>query len=251
MAYFALKMAGIPADDARLKRRASERWPWVASGSADNFRQAQPEPVRAVPPPDCRTGRGRRRSCGRAGRAGCPCRWRSFSLQPGAAGPGRVYAPGVVPVPSAGRCDWLDWFGLVAESVTSGTRWAGWARWRSQSGGTGCSSACAIAMSWGLRFHYLLYSIFGFDLLGLSPDHPDRAGPRRSLERLIEDGMGNSGYAVPPDGLGYRDGGRRAGNGPRRKPATQAGAVERCWQTSAGTAAGRLSTRIGTPPAPR
>ena len=46
-AYCALKLAGIPLDDPRLRARASASWRWAAAGG-QQLRQDQPEPVRPV-----------------------------------------------------------------------------------------------------------------------------------------------------------------------------------------------------------
>jgi squalene-hopene/tetraprenyl-beta-curcumene cyclase len=228
MAYFALKMAGIPADDARLKRARERALALGGIRSADNFVKLNLSLFGLYPRQDCRTVAPE--AILRQGRA------RGLSVPLAIV---QSFNP-VRPVPAGFTLQELFLFPRQDGAIGwTGLAWLlnqyerhplGWLR----------KMAVAKCGRWmlerlrdsdelGATFHYLLYSILALDLLGYPPDHPDRAAAQAQLERLIEDRDGQ--FRVRPCLPTVWDTAMAAGVlgewGLAPEAATQAGAVER------------------------
>ncbi|MGO9097688.1 MAG: prenyltransferase/squalene oxidase repeat-containing protein [Bryobacteraceae bacterium] len=184
MAYFALKLTGIPVNDARLQRARARALALGGIERANSRAKIDLSWFGLYPRKDCPAVAPE--TVLLRGRA------RGLSVPLGII---HSFNP-VRPVPAGFTLQELfprqggaiGWTGLAWLLKQYERRPLGWLR-------NMAVAKCRRRMLERLRdseelgatFHYLLYSILALDLLGYPPDHPDRAAAQAQLERLIED----------------------------------------------------------------
>jgi squalene-hopene/tetraprenyl-beta-curcumene cyclase len=228
MAYFALKMAGIPANDARLERARERALALGGIERANSYVKFNLSLFGLYPRKNCPTiapetillrGRARRL---------CVPLAIIQSFNPVRPVPAGFTLQELFLFPRQGGA--IGWTGSAWLLKQYERRPLGWLRKMAV-------ARCRRRMlerlrdsdELGVTFHYLLYSILALDLLGYPPDHPDRAAAQAQLERLIEDRDGQ--FRVRPCLPTVWDTAMAAGVlgewGLAPEAATQAGAVER------------------------